>query len=238
MRVRPRKKRWGKLTTVQAKDIVKYCKWHPYKISKYPKTPKNYPKGPRTKDRHHFDFKFYVDDECLRKLAQLHNGLAGASPVAASTVSHCTTFPAYDFPVRSEYGADKPEQCQSIKQEKMHGLNILQLNITSMNEALFQWIVCTTTVHVFIIQEHHLRGTKYSHFKAKLEKYFHVYSSIADKKNTGTSGGVMILIQKHLDALPKHCMCSISSPWHCLCVLRLEKIRICTLLTILAPRAP
>ena len=76
------------------------------------------------------------------------------------------------------------------------GLNILQINATSVNKDTFVWLVSASTglpFQVFLIQEHKLLGHKYYLCVGKLKRHFHVYAKGARIKISGASGGVMVL---------------------------------------------
>ena len=77
------------------------------------------------------------------------------------------------------------------------GITILQCNITSLNKEILKWLL-GLQAHVVLIQEHHLRDPKATYYKNKLKKRYHVIFNSAVVQQSGTSGGVAILVLKGL----------------------------------------
>jgi hypothetical protein len=99
--------------------------------------------------------------------------------------------------------SDEPEGVPDCETTQGGKFNIIQINVTSFSHDTYIWLVLKSkTTKCFMMTETKLRGQKFYKFVNKLSNHFHVYAKQARIKNSGPSGGVMILIRKDCTVLP------------------------------------
>ena len=82
------------------------------------------------------------------------------------------------------------------------GSLIFQTNVTSLDRAKIRYLL-GLEAKIILVQEHRLRGKKLFDCIKKLKTRFFVICNAAMRtEKGGTSGGVMILVQKHMTLLP------------------------------------
>lgn len=94
------------------------------------------------------------------------------------------------------------DPCEGAGGQVARKCSILQMNVTSLSINVIRYIM-SSQHDILLLQEHRLEGKNYIKALHKLGRKFHVYSAPAPIKVSGTQGGTMVLVRKHLHILDK-----------------------------------